>query len=442
MLFVLALVFAGCSGGPSTPHGDDPSDTDAGPVWDTGTVPQGRCRSGDREPLFEGIREVAVDGGWAALEPWTLVAHLGQHALLQVTIDGEPQPALLPLDGESPTLALLTRSAVLTASNPSIDGHCLTTVADILGGVQIVVASPDAAPRFGTIAGYDDPFVSRDGRYLAAYQTVGDWRGLYGWDLLGSGARAADIVPGAPFAIAASPTAHVEDARWSTRGRWLSFRSEAADLVADDTNGKADHFLADMDPDGDGLLGTPVLHRIGGTGSAYGPMVFSGDARFLVFTSDASDLVSNDENNTRDVFLIDRDPDQDGQLDTPGTAIERISVTSNGAEGRGSPGWYAPSVDTTGRFVTFIGSGYKDLVVESDFSAVPQVFSRDRATHRTALVTWKWDGSDESAAETTAALLSPRGRTILLVSSATDLVEGSAGGRRLYLARNPVHTGP
>jgi Tol biopolymer transport system component len=112
----------------------------------------------------------------------------------------------------------------------------------------------------------------------------------------------------------------------SADGRFVAFYSEATNLVAGDTNLSRDVFVHDRQ--------TGVTERVsvgpGGTEadldsvSGGGPGIdISADGRYVVFASAATNLVAGDTNNTRDVFLHDRDTGE----------TRRISVSEGGAEG-------------------------------------------------------------------------------------------------------------
>src|SRR5258708_3513103 len=90
----------------------------------------------------------------------------------------------------------------------------------------------------------------------------------------------------------------------SADGRVLAFVSEAFDLVPGDTNGCRDIFVRDR------IAGTTERVSVAPGGSqANGGSVapaLSSDGRFLSFVSDASDLVPGDTNASEDVFVRDR----------------------------------------------------------------------------------------------------------------------------------------
>jgi Tol biopolymer transport system component len=87
----------------------------------------------------------------------------------------------------------------------------------------------------------------------------------------------------------------------SADGRWITFYSSAANLVDNDTNGAPDVFLFDRDT---GTTRRVSLRGGGGqaNSSSLDPAI-SGDGRWITYASDAADLVEGDTNGVRDVFL-------------------------------------------------------------------------------------------------------------------------------------------
>lgn len=90
----------------------------------------------------------------------------------------------------------------------------------------------------------------------------------------------------------------------STDGRYVAFYSDAVNLVPDDTNGRTDIFVHDR------VDGTTTRVSVASTGAqAMGgaslePAV-SGDGRYVAFQSAANNLVANDINGVADVFVRD-----------------------------------------------------------------------------------------------------------------------------------------
>ncbi len=113
----------------------------------------------------------------------------------------------------------------------------------------------------------------------------------------------------------------------SNDGRWITFHSLATNFVRGDHNNWRDTFLHDM------LTGETVYMSGGPMGIGDKPSLdafISGDGKWVVFDSVATNLVPGDNNNNRDVFRVERFGDQltlagpdPGQVDT----INRWEVT-------------------------------------------------------------------------------------------------------------------
>jgi Tol biopolymer transport system component len=147
--------------------------------------------------------------------------------------------------------------------------------------------------------------ISGDGRYVAFRSratnlVAGDTNGR--WDIfvrdLDSGTTervsvASDGSQGNHDSVAASI---------SDDGRYVAFESMASNLVADDTNARADIFVHDRTTGQTARVSIPA----GGgeaDGHSHAPAI-SGDGTWIVFESDATDLVAGDTNQSRDVFRV------------------------------------------------------------------------------------------------------------------------------------------
>ena len=92
----------------------------------------------------------------------------------------------------------------------------------------------------------------------------------------------------------------------------------------------------------------------------------SADGRFIVYESDASNLVRGDMNQRFDVFVYDRQT----QL------TERVSVASDGSEGNGDS--FDPTISSDGRYVVFTSDASN--LVDGDSNEVQDIFIHDRDT--------------------------------------------------------------
>lgn len=152
----------------------------------------------------------------------------------------------------------------------------------------------------------------------------------------------------------------------SSNGRFLVMSSAATNLVAYDSNGKTDIFWIDMDKLETRLI-TQDHYGIGGNGASGYPVI-SGDGRYVAFESVASNLVSNDTNNAKDVFVYD----------SRYQYIQRVSLDSAGNQING-PSELA-SISPDGQWVSF-GSTVNNIV-PGDTDGAKDIFITPRATYK------------------------------------------------------------
>ena len=158
------------------------------------------------------------------------------------------------------------------------------------------------------------------------------------------------------------------DGGWITGdGRFVAFYSEAANLVPGDTDGVGDIFVRDRQNGTTERVSVSSHGRQANDASylAAANRVIALDGRFVVFESDATNLVPGDTNRRRDIFVRDR------ELGT----TERVSVASSGVQADGESSWGVIS-GGNGLFVAF-NSVASDLV-PGDTNRRFDVFVRDR----------------------------------------------------------------
>lgn len=206
----------------------------------------------------------------------------------------------------------------------------------------------------------------------------------------------------------------------AAQGRFVVFTTEATNLVEGDTNGVSDVLLYDRE--GNGVLERVSLGEAGvqGNGPSESAHV-SADGRFVVFESMASNLVPGDTNGMADVFVRDR---QSG-------TTERVSVASSGAQALGCPdlGNVMPDISADGRFVAW-DSDCSSLVAE-DTNGSFDAYVRDRANNTTVRVSVKADGGQATGSTGVGmmAVLSSDGRYVAFLSGASDLVAHDTNGQ-------------
>lgn len=194
-------------------------------------------------------------------------------------------------------------------------------------------------------------------------------------------------------------------------GAVVCFDSDSTNLVSGDTNGSLDVFVRDTVS---GVTSRVSADAAGnqGNGLSLGGVV-SSDGLVVAFMSDATNLVTSDLNGVRDVFVHD--------LVTG--VIERISVDSQGAEGDKASEW--PSLSSDGRFVAF--SSEATSLVTNDSNNKRDVFVRDRVLGTTTRVSVDNAGKQANGLSDRPST-SADGRFISFQSAATNLVSGDSNG--------------
>lgn len=209
------------------------------------------------------------------------------------------------------------------------------------------------------------------------------------------------------------------EASISADGRYVAFYSYASNLVSDDTNGSTmDVFVHDRQS------GTTTRASVSSTGvqgnSGSRCPYISPDGRYVAFTSGASNLVPGDTNGEEDVFLRDRDADEDGIFDEVGAATtERISVSGAGVQAAPGSWNYYPTVSYGGRYVAFRSDAAN--LVENDTNGIADIFVRDRQTGSTTRVSVSSTGV-ESDSDCYNPVISSNGRYVAFTTGAATLV--------------------
>jgi Tol biopolymer transport system component len=145
----------------------------------------------------------------------------------------------------------------------------------------------------------------------------------------------------------------------SADGRYVAFDSDATNLVPGDSNGRTDVFVYDRQTSATERISVNSEGHQAENGFSDDPMI-NADGRFVVFKSDANNLVSNDTNNKTDIFVHD--------LKTGTT--ERVSMAFDGSEANGSSNW--PVLTFDGRLIAF--SSKATNLVQADTDPVEDIF--------------------------------------------------------------------
>jgi len=242
--------------------------------------------------------------------------------------------------------------------------------------------------------------------------------------LVVAGLSALLVLGAAPPALAAPTTERVSistanvqsngPSRYSAvswGGRIVAFDSLADNLVANDLNGDRDIFVRNR------LSGetSRVSVRTNGdeaNDTSFTPQL-SETGRFVAFTSEATNLIGFDGNSTNDVFVHD----------SVSKETNRVSTSSNGAEANRISALQGISAD--GRYVVF--DSLASNLVAGDTNDRFDVFVKDRWSGKTTRVSRRSDGSQGND-DSEHSAISPNGRYVAFRSIATNLVSNDSSG--------------
>lgn len=198
----------------------------------------------------------------------------------------------------------------------------------------------------------------------------------------------------------------------SADGRYVAFDSSADNLVANDNNDTRDVFVHDRQS---GQTMRVSVNSAGVEGNDYSDYAaLSANGRLVVFRSTASNLVDDDNNSSDDVFVHDRLTGQ----------TTRVSISSSGNEANsGTYAYGPPAISADGRYVTF-DSEATNLVANDDNDTY-DVFRHDRQTGRTSLVSMNPSGVAGNAWSGLSSL-STDGQYVAYSSAASNLIDGDS----------------
>lgn len=261
------------------------------------------------------------------------------------------------------------------------------------------------------------PSLSGDGRYVAFVSSAtnlvsGDGNGAA--DVFVRDRQTNQTIRVSVDSVGTEANGASTDPVLSANGQVVAFKSSATNLVAGDSNPWDDVFVRD--------LGTNQTTRISVSSSlaqANGPSFpqgISADGRYVLFHSNADNLVSGDTNLAPDLFVHDRNTGQ----------TTRVSVASDGSQHNGGlTDTIGGTLSADGRFVVF-SSGATNLV-SGDSNGVSDTFVHDRLTGRTWRVSQSAAGVQGNG-NSTSPMLSANGRFVGFYSAATNLVSGDSNG--------------
>jgi len=157
------------------------------------------------------------------------------------------------------------------------------------------------------------------------------------------------------------------------------------------------------------------------------PHSVSGDGRYVVFSTYASNIISGDTNGANDVFL----------RDTQNNTTTRVSVSSAGTESNSNSG--TASISNSGRYIVF-SSMASNLTTGITGTSRYHVYMHDMVTNITSLVDTSSSGVVGDG-DADYPQVSADGRFVVFQATGTNLVSGinSASTNQIYI--KDMHSG-
>jgi len=219
-----------------------------------------------------------------------------------------------------------------------------------------------------------------------------------------------------------SPVGPMTVPQMSDDGQFVAFDAFDGGIVSGDDNRTSDVFLRDTVNNTTELVSARAaeLPSFAGAGSStISSSAVSWTGRYIAFVSTAENLVTNDGNSKRDIFVRDN---LEG-------STSLVSVNTNGVSANGTS--TEPSISGDGRYVAFTSSA-SDLAAKGT-NKVWNVFVRDLYSQTIVLGSVATNAIAGANSDSSSPQLSADGRFLLFFSKASNLVTTATGTTNLFL---------
>ena len=348
----------------------------------------------------------------------------GQTKMASINLAGTPSsnPTRFGLISDNGRFVVFTGFANNIASldtNSSED----VFIRDMEAGTTKLVSLNAAGTASGALGGSDLLDMTPDARFIVFVSHAQDLTSIPDGNNLGRDIFVRDVVNNITklvsvnLAGSASGNGTSLEAKISPDGRYVVFTSEASDLVEHD-NATRDVFIRDLQTNITKRVSTNVTGTTGGNGESGGGIIDKG-GRYVVFWTRATDLSTlPDTNNLAEVFIYDI------QADSKKLITVNTTGTATGG-GFGPFGGFDHGVDLSisgdGRFVAFM-SQQSGLVTNDLNEGGDDIFLYNIATQTKSLVSVNLTGTSVSPGGSFKPTISDDGRYIAFESLANDLV--------------------
>lgn len=386
---------------------------------------------------------LSADGRWVAFNAQKndgyedlYLYDRSKQTLVQVTVANNGQssngwvgaPALAP-DGRYLAFYAWASNLVEGDTNAVQDLFFYDRESATLSRISLAENGGQANGRSGDSSGESAPALSADGRYVAFHSAAsnlvsGDNNGREDVFVYDRQEQRTTLISRA--ADGAGGNGDSTHPAISADGRFVLFQSRATNLDPTvpllQAPGVTQIYLADR------TLGTITLISRGadgrpGDGDSSEPAI-SGDGRFLVYASSATNLVAGDTNRAKDIFVFDRNTGQ----------TSRVSVSSTGTQANRDA--WSPQISLDGRHIVFAAAASN--LVSGDGNGVTDLFVFDQLARHTSRVSvgvqGAWQGIEANGPSDGKAAIAAGGQLVAFVSQATNITPTeSPGVPGLYL---------
>ncbi len=200
--------------------------------------------------------------------------------------------------------------------------------------------------------------------------------------------------------------------RISADGRYVVYGSQSTDIVSGITNAN-NGYIFRYDRQTNTTLHVSIASD-GGEPNGFNSLPdVSDDGRFVVFVSNATNLIVADTNNQHDIFL----------RDVQNNITTRISLDSAGSESNGFSN--SPKISADGRYIVF--QSLASNLIAADNNGATDIFLHDTTDDSTIRISVD-SFANEANGSSDTTVISADGRYIAYRSSASNLVAGDSNG--------------